>query len=126
MALGFLHNLLIEHFQGEDSLIDYASWIFFKLFVETLFFRNILPIIFLCQQKGFRHFMKLAVDDFFFEYFTSCCESVLASNPDGEVPCWKLHCIPVMLCGSISLIALCCEICSERKVKQHQLLRQRP
>ena len=69
MAFGFAQNLLIEHFQAEDGLIDYASWIVFKLFVETLICRNILPAIFLCQRKGFRHFMILAVDDFFYEFF---------------------------------------------------------
>ena len=69
VAFGFAQNLLIEHFQAEDGLIDYASWIVFKLFVETLICRNILPAIFLCQRKGFRHFMILAVDDFFYEFF---------------------------------------------------------
>ena len=69
VAFGFTQSLLIERFQVEDGLIDYASWIVFKLFVETLICRNILPAIFLCQRKGFRHFMILAVDDFFYECF---------------------------------------------------------
>ena len=59
--LGNLMSYLIEDFQSDDDLSDYAAWLYGEIVFNIFTLRFLLPIWFIFQKQGFRQFMKSAV-----------------------------------------------------------------
>ena len=64
LVLGNLMSYIIQDSQSKNDLGDYTAFLIGEIVGNIIVLRILVPIWFVCQKKGFRQFMKYALDDF--------------------------------------------------------------
>ena len=57
-----LFQMLLDHSQLNNSLMDYKIWLFPKLLIETFLFRIVIPILHICHRKDLRQFIRAEIE----------------------------------------------------------------
>jgi hypothetical protein len=74
--LGNLLSYLIEDFQSDDDLSEYAVQLYSKIIFNIV--RLFIPSLLICQNKGFRQFIKFSLNEFSSQF--NFCISLQCSN----------------------------------------------